>query len=239
MRNKDKLIWLVRNRDPRLRPMLRHWLWSDKVGVGLARPLDTPMQARKPRIAFKLRPLEARDEAAFTDPEGRSEEEAINRLDARRLIDSRIRTVYVAATEEGDDPAFIQCLVYPDENDRLEAAFGGLVAPLEPGDAMIDFAFTLEEYRSANVMPWALAQLVEMAREAGATRMVTWLPEDNTAMNRFLRRVGFTQVGVRHERYRFGRRRVVFEPYKPDQAGAAAEPPGATADQPGAAAEQT
>jgi GNAT superfamily N-acetyltransferase len=238
MRNKDKLIWLIRHRDPSLWPLLRRWLWSDKVGVGVARPLDTPMKARNPRIPLRIRPLEPKDEPAFSDPEGYSQDEAINRLDARRLIDSRIRTIYVAATEEGDEPTFVQCLVFADENHRLDAAFGGLIPPLEPGDAMIDFAFTIEKYRSANVMPWALAQLVEMAREAGATRMVTWLPQDNIAMNRFLRRVGFSQFAIRHERYRLGRRRIWFEPCAPAQTEVAPAPRGVSADQPDPAAER-
>ena len=161
--------------------------------------------------------MTTQDEAAFTDPAGRTEDDAILRLDAQRILDSGIRTFYVAVTEI-DEPVFMQALIFAADNDRFDAAFGGMVPPLAPDDAMIDFAFTLEEYRASGAMPWTLQQLAELAREAGAKRLWAWLPEENVAMNRFFRRVGFTQRGVRRERYRLGRRTVSFAPYDGDQA---------------------
>jgi ribosomal protein S18 acetylase RimI-like enzyme len=228
-RHRAKLLYLGRTRDPRLPGLIKRWLYSDDVGVGVARELDTPIPTRNPRIPLTLRPMRPEDEHWFTDHEGHSESQAINRLDARRILDSGISTFYVAVTED-DEPVFMQLLAFPPENDHLRSAWGGMVPPLQPDEAIIDFAFTLEKYRAVGAMPWALARLAEIAREGGAKRLVAWLPEDNVSMNRFFRRVGFTRVGTRHERYRFGRRRISFEPYEDP------EPESAPRAQPGAAA---
>ena len=164
-----------------------------------------------------MRPMRPDDEHWFTDHVGHTEAQAINRLDARRILDSGISTFYVAVTED-DEPVFMQLLAFPSENDHRMSAWGGMVPPLEPDDAIIDFAFTLEKYRAVGAMPWALARLAEIAHEGGARRLVAWLPENNIAMNRFFRRVGFARVRTRHERYRLGRRRISFEPLRGSRA---------------------
>ena len=56
MRNLRKFLWMLRSRDARLWALVRRWMWSDKLGVGMQRPLDTPMKARNPRIPLTMRP---------------------------------------------------------------------------------------------------------------------------------------------------------------------------------------
>jgi GNAT superfamily N-acetyltransferase len=216
MRNLRKFFWMLRSRDARLWAMVRRWLWSDSLGVGMQRPLDTPMNARRPRIPLTLRPIQPGDSERLTSTEGVSEKAALYRLDARRLIDTGIRTLYVAVTEAGE-PVYMQCLARPDQNDLVPRAFGGLIAPLEPDDALLEFAYTLEDYRAAGIMPWAVSQLAEKAREDGAKRLVIWISVDNLTMERYFRRVGFVPFASRRERYRFGRRTVRFGPLEPGQ----------------------
>ena len=107
----------------------------------------------------------------------------------------------------------MQCLARPDQNDLVPRAFGGLIAPLEPDDALLEFAYTLEDYRAAgDRCPGPSRSSPRRHASAGAKRLVIWISVDNLAMERYFRRVGFVPFASRRERYRFGRRTVRFGP---------------------------
>jgi GNAT superfamily N-acetyltransferase len=209
--NLKKLAWLLRARSFRiLARLLERWLWSDVTAYGLERRLDEPIPARRPRIPVTVRRIGPGEDTAFTQTPGATPEDTLVRVNARHLLESGLETCYVAVTPDGE-PCYMQYLVLPEANERLHAAFGGLIPPLGDGDALLEFAFTLERFRAAGIMPFAVRELGLEAGRRGARRAVTYIPEWNPHVLRFFRRIGFEPFVVRHERYRLFRRQISFE----------------------------
>ena len=211
MTNLRKLVWLLRARSfGVLVRLVRRWLWSDVTAFGLERPTDDPIPARRPRIELEIRPIKPGEETPFTRTPGATGDDTLVRVNARHLLESGLQTCYVGVTEDGD-PCYMQYLVFPEQNDVLEEAFGGLIPELGTEDALLEFAFTLEAYRAAGVMPAVVAHLGEEAKQRGARRLVTYIPEWNPHVLRFFRRIGFEPFATRRETYRLFRRRIRFE----------------------------
>jgi RimJ/RimL family protein N-acetyltransferase len=209
--NLRKLLWLVSTgRLNVVVALLRRWLYSDATATGLARTLDTPLVARKPRQALTVRPMSPHEQDAFTDTRGASGEGALVRINARHLFDSGIQTCYVAVTEDGT-PCYMQYLIGADQNDKLAEAFGELMPPLAPDEALLEFAFALEQYWNVGAMPAVVPELALKAQANGVSRLVTWVPDRNQQVLRYFERNGFTRFAIRKERYRLFRRTVRFE----------------------------
>jgi GNAT superfamily N-acetyltransferase len=209
--NLRKLVWLLRARSFRvLARLLQRWLWSDVTAWGLERGLEDPIAARRPRVPVAIRPIRPWEEGAFTRTPGATQEDTLVRVNARHLLQSDLETCYVGVMPDGE-LCYMQYLVLPGANDRLEAAFGGLIPPLGTGDALLEFAFTVERHRAAGIMPFAVRALAEEADRAGAQRLVTYIPDWNPHVLRFFRRIGFEPFVIRRERYRLLRRRITFE----------------------------
>jgi GNAT superfamily N-acetyltransferase len=212
--NLKKLLWLCRTRQfAAARDVVRRWLYSERVAVGLRRDLSTPLTARKPTLPLTVRPLRPEDVHALLEPPGGngSGADALVRVNARHLIESDLDTCYVAETD-GGAVCYMQYLVLPDQNDKLPHAFGNLFPPLADDEALLEFAFTLEPYRARGVMPYAMSRLAAEARDRGARWLVTYVDRRETVLLRFYRRFGFEPFRLRSERYRLLRRRVAFTP---------------------------
>jgi GNAT superfamily N-acetyltransferase len=191
---------------------VRKWLWSEAAAVALRRDLATPLTARRPILPLIVRPVALSDVPALVDTDGNGIDGAgaLLRVGAAHLLESGLDTCYVAVTEAGD-PCYMQYLVLPTENAKLEDVFGGLIPPLEADEALIEFAFTLEKYRAQGIMPHALSSVAAKARESGARWLVTYVYASEPLLLRFYTRNGFMPFRVRRERYRFLRRRVSFD----------------------------
>lgn len=214
MTNVKKLLWLCRTGQfAAARDVVRRWLYSERVVVGLRRDLSTPLPARKPTLAFTVRPLRRADVPALVEPPGSngSGADALVRVNARHLIESDLATCYVGETDAGD-VCYMQYLVLPDQNEKLPQVFGNLFPPLAADEALLEFAFTLEPYRARGVMPYAMSRLAAEARDKGARWLVTYVDRRETVLLRFYRRLGFEPFRLRSERYRLLRRRVAFTP---------------------------
>ena len=155
-----KLLWLLSTGQLAVVVAhLRRWLYSDATATGLALPLESPVAPRRPRQALTVRPMATHERHAFTEIGGVRGEGALVRINARHLFASGIQTCYVAVTSDGT-PVYMPYLVGPDQNHRLEEAFGGLMPPLAPDEAMLEFAFGLEQYRGMGAMTAVVPGLV-------------------------------------------------------------------------------
>ena len=206
-----KLVWLLQSAQlSAVATLVRRWLYSDASGVGLQRELVSPIVARRPRHPLTVRPISPREQAPFASTSGVRGNGAIVRVNARYLFATGIETCYVALID-GEVPCYIQYLVLPDQNDKFAKAFGEPIPPLAPGEALLEFAFTLEQYRALGVMPYAVSELAKEAKLRGADRLVTWVPDSNPHVLRYLERIGFVPFAIRRERYRFLRRTIWVE----------------------------
>jgi hypothetical protein len=206
--NPNKLIRLLRDREFRVVARLfRRWLWSDGSGVGLRRDAST-VRVRAPRSAIEIRPLRPEDQPYFTTLV--SGGGVYLRMSAAHLLASDLETPYVAVLSDGT-PCYMQYLIFPDQNPKLERIFRGTILPLEPDEALLDFAFTLKPHRFLGVMPYAFESLIDVARKQGAQRIVTYVSPADSSMTRFAERIGFKPFVMRRERYRLFRRSVQFQ----------------------------
>jgi GNAT superfamily N-acetyltransferase len=113
----------------------------------------------------------------------------------------------------------MQYLITPDQNGRLKQVFNGLFPPLHPDEALLEFLFTREEFRSSAVMPTAVTRVLEIARQRGFRRVVTYVSTVRTDLIRFYAMLGFSPFVVRRERRRMFTRRVLFTPDGDDVLG--------------------
>jgi ribosomal protein S18 acetylase RimI-like enzyme len=216
VRNLQKALWLLRK--GHLRALLRRTrrlAWDDATALGLAYDLRAPVTARVPRIEVEVRPIEDADVPIFTalPPASSPRVEALTRTSARNLIESGLETCYVGVTDAG--PVYMQFLVTADQNERLQAVFAGLFPPLAEDEALLEFAFTLQEHRALPVMPAVMLRLIEIAAERGLRRVVTYVHVNNPSFIRFFMRLGFVPFVVRVARWRLFRRRVEFLEVEP------------------------
>lgn len=230
MTNVRKAIWLLRGgRYGLVFKMIRRWWRHDAVGIGLVYDPRVPISVRLPRVDMDVRPVEPSDLPTFTDlPRARlGDEDVLVRINARHLLGSPLQTCYVGITDAG--PVYLQYLIMADQNALLDETFGGLFPPLAPSEALIEFAYTLETHRGGGIMPTGTARLIEIARERGVERLVTYISTEKAAMLRFFMRLGFAPFAVRHERRSLLRRRVAFEPIGADAVSKLLRPrPGAS-----------
>jgi RimJ/RimL family protein N-acetyltransferase len=212
VRKLRKALWLLRKGHlVALLRRTRRLAWHDGTALGLAYDPRAPVAARVPRVELEVRPIEEPDIPIFTSlpTAGSPRVEALTRTNARDLIKSGLKTCYVGVTEDG--PAYMQFLITADQNERLRAVFGGLFPPLAADEALLEFAFTLQEHRARPVMPTVMLRLIEIAGELGLRRVVTYVHVDNPSFMRFFMRLGFVPFVVRVERWRLFRRSVRFQ----------------------------
>ncbi len=192
---------------------LRKWLYSDSYSYGLRCDLTVPLEVPGPAISVTIRPIQPSDVPAFTkvDRSIHDRESIRHRSASARLLASDIRTCYVALTDE-DVPCYMQYLIFPSENDKVERFFEGIFPRLREGEALLEAAFTLEEYRGHRLLPFVMNQLAETARQEGARWLLTFVSTGNVAALKGCKRAGFVPYLLVNQRFRLFGRRIVFTP---------------------------
>jgi hypothetical protein len=205
--NLKKALWAVRYR-----------LRSDSTSLGLRRDLSLPFPGPSAKIPLVVRPLSSGDDLSALDPAqpGISSEEMFWRLAQRRLLQSDLRTCYVAIGPDGK-LCFMQWLIHSTDNDRLRAVFDNLYPTLAPDEALLEGAFTPDTSRGLGVMSAAMAQIAERAAGVGARWVITFVDEGNVASVKGCARAGFSAYVKRHERFRLFRRYISFDPLQSER----------------------
>jgi hypothetical protein len=198
--NLKKALWAIRYR-----------MASESTSLGLRRDLTIPFTGPSAKIPFIVRPLSPADDLTTLDPRqpGISSEEMFWRLAQQRLLQSGLRTCYVAIGPDGK-PCFMQWVILPSDNERLRATFGNLYPTLAPDEALLEGAFTPDTSRGLGVMSAAMAEIAGRAAQNGARWVITFVDESNVASVKGCLRAGFAPYVKRHEKFRFFRRQVIF-----------------------------
>jgi GNAT superfamily N-acetyltransferase len=166
-------------------------------------------------ILGNIRPIERTDVRAFTkiDPARHDRLSARHRSATTRLLGSDIQTCYVAVSAEGA-PCYMQYLILPSENDKVQSVFEGIFPRLAEDEALLEGAFTLEEYRGQGIMPFVMEALAQKARTEGARRLLTFVSSKNAPALQGCRRSGFEPIMIVHRRFRLFKRRITFTPLR-------------------------
>ncbi len=190
---------------------LAYRAYSDSTSIGLRRDLTILFDGPLAKIPITVRPLRPDDDLSALDPApGLSADEAFWRLGQRRLLESGLRTCYVAMAPDGK-PCYMQWVIPASENERLRTVFGNLYPVLQPEEALLEGAYTPEAYRGKGIMGAAMAEVATRAAEHGARWAITFVDAQNEASLKGCIRAGFAPYLRRHERFRFFHRRVDFK----------------------------
>lgn len=189
----------------------RTWVASGRSAYGLRRGAITQFALPGAKISIEIRPIEPKDvDVAFVqeieNSEGRARMEAMRRY---QLLQLGTPTCYVAVTDD-DEPCYMQWLSTSEQNDVLQTYFKGLFPVLEPHQALIEMAFTLEKFRRNGIMSEAVARITEQAFDAGAEQVIIFVAVDNIGSLKGCKRAGFTPYTMRTERWRMIRRSISY-----------------------------
>jgi GNAT superfamily N-acetyltransferase len=195
---------------------LRRRLWSDWTHYGLLRDLAVPFTAPDAKIPLEIRTLRESDlpkllgmNADYVSARG-----PYVRMHRLNFVGESIGTCYVAATV-GDEPCYMQWLMHAGENDGIRRYFKGIFPVLDPDQALLEYAFTREDYQGQGIMPAAMARIAEKAQDHGARRVITFVDHLNVPALKGCQRAGFMPYMIRVDSWRLLRRRVTFRPLPP------------------------
>ena len=169
-------------------------IYSDEVSIVLRRDLLEDHFVPAPRIAIKLRPLEARDIPTIVSERPR-------RLP---VILDNVPGGYVAVTDTGE-LAFMIWVIFGDQWPIFETHFkGNIPRALEPDECMFEFAYTFKKFRGMGVMSAAMILIVEEARRLRPTARwgYNYIRQSNEPSLRGCRNAGFRPFMKREEHWR-------------------------------------
>ena len=210
----DLLRLLVMGRGGRVWRATLQRLYSDGASIGLRRDVTKPFPAPAAKRPIHVRPLAPGDDLSCVDPgqPGLSDAQVFERLGQLRIIQSGLRTCYVAVGEDGK-LCYMQWLILDGENERVRTFFGNLYPRLGADEALLEGAYTSESYRGQGIMANAMAQIAARAAESGVRWVITFVDEANVPSLKGCERAGFQPYVRRREQYRLLRRRVAFNPF--------------------------
>lgn len=150
---------------------------SVETSYGFRRDLHRPFKARPASIPIELRLFEKRDiELLALGRAPRDSRKALlDRLTRTKTIEAGIPSlIYVAAAADGS-PCFLQCVILPARNGRLNAYYKGYFPPLAQDEVLLEGAFIPEQYRGKGIMACAMSQVAQKSRASGPVgRPLTW-----------------------------------------------------------------
>lgn len=190
---------------------LRPRLYSDMTHLGLRRDLSVVFKAPEAKIPLKVRPIDQQDSLSFIDinKPGISPSAACERLYQMNTLKAKIGTCYFAL-DHNDQPCYMQWLITSNENDKIRSFYGGIFPRLDEDEALLEGAYTADDYRGKGVMASAMAQIAERAKEVGARRVITFVGERNIASLKGCKKAGFVPYLKRREKCRLFRRKITF-----------------------------
>lgn len=198
---------------------------SDTSSYCLRRDLSVPFESAPARTPLTVRPLQEADIPKIVA----LKKMKLSRTDMQDLVSrlehlhADIPTCYIAVAEDGS-PAYMQWLMGPAQNEKIQAYFNGTFPWLEKDEALLENALTLEGFRGKGVMPAAMARIAEHGSEIGARWVMTFVEEHNTPSLKGCKKAGFSPYMMRREKWFLFRRKLTFTklpentPYPSDSA---------------------
>ncbi len=184
------------------------WIASEMYSYGLRRDLSLPTTPPAAEIPVHIRPMRLNDLPFLLYPWQRQPSNKMP-TDPRRLIEAGLSHAYVAATRS-DIPCYMQWLIVPSENEKIQDVSGGALPWLGSDEILLEQGFTLEPFRGLGVMQFAMSRIAETGLEYGARWALTFMDQGNVDGLRECQAAGFRPYLIRRERWRLFRRRISF-----------------------------
>jgi hypothetical protein len=193
-------------------------LSSDTLSIGLHRDLTRAIEAPQSKIPVTVRPLVDADQASFQaairGAHVRADTRELKYLtDRLRMLEVDLGTGYGAVDAHGG-LCYVQWLVTSDENRLLQKFFKHAVPALKADEALLENAYTFEQFRGQGIMACAMAQIAQRASDSGARWVMTFVAEDNVPSLIGCKRAGFEPFITRRRSTRLLRQRYTFEPLR-------------------------
>lgn len=200
----------AKNRDVSgIKKDVQTWLWSEQRYCGLRRDLTKPYEPPAADVELRAVPIEEVADKVF-GVEGLSERDATYLERRRRIFDAGFKNGFVAVAP-GDEPAYLQWLIPPSQNDMVADFFGPLF-PLDNDTLVVEGAWIPPAYRKANVFGQGLSLVTEAAAAASpeASSAVCFPELANKGAVRGSALGGYEISHLRTDTWRLGRRTVAF-----------------------------
>lgn len=188
-------------------------IWGSQLATGLDRDMSVPFPSPEAKFPISVRPIRPDDIPKLLDEgkPGLSASERNNMVIRLEMIDAGFASCFVAANAD-DEPCYMQWVISPDENALLASHFDNLFPQLQPGEILLEGAYTPEAFRGQRIMPAAMALLAEHAATLGASRVITFVGLPNIPSIKGCERAGFSAYTTRETIYRLGSRKIHFHP---------------------------
>lgn len=172
-------------------------LYRESVRFGLRRDLRVPIQMPKAKIPIAVRPMVPADLPHLLTLSGAGPAERLDIARRRAFVERYPTGCFVAVDQRDGSPCYMQWLIGAADN-HLVRGMGGF-PELQPGEALLENAFTPAGHRGLGIMSEAMALIAERARDFGADFVVTFVEEKNIASLKGCQRAGFSPHLLHHK----------------------------------------
>ncbi len=198
---------------------VRSWMWSENQYCGLTRNFADPFTPASANVALRAVPLDATIAPKVFNFEGLGERDATYLERRKRIWEAGFDGGFVALGP-GDEPAYLQWLIPPRQNDQVADYFGPLF-PLDDHTLTVEGAWIPPAFRKEKVMGEGLSLVSEAAAAAfpEADRARCFPELANKGAVKGSASGGYVIDTVRTDTWRLGRRTVTFTPTTAEAVG--------------------
>jgi hypothetical protein len=175
----------------------------------LRRDLTVPYSSPQANIPIQIRPFKSDDLDYLLGHGQVKQTDPMLDNNQRSLAGSGLTQGYVAVTSNGH-PCYMQWLIGPNQNDRLQSFYKGIFPPLADDEALLEGAFMQPNYTGLRIMPAAMSMITEKAIETGNRWVITYVDITNIPSLKGCHRSGYSPSRIRTDQWRFFRRTTGF-----------------------------
>lgn len=189
---------------------VRQWLWSEQEYVGLTRTLSQTFEPSPANVSLRAELMDESLAAKVFDFSNLGERDATYLGRRRRFYDAGFENGFVAVTPEGE-PAFLQWLIPPSQNDKIKDFFGPIF-PLDNETLIVEGAWIPPKFRKERVMGAGLSLVTEAAALASpeASKAMCFPERANSGAVKGSMAGGYEITTLRTTQWRVGRRSISF-----------------------------
>lgn len=190
-------------------------MYSTTYSLGLRRDITRPVQNPDAEINITIRLLNEDDVIPLL---GANEPK---KLDSR-LLRSQLNTIHsdisncFVAVNDDDRAVYMQWLIGPAENQKIQETFDGLFPVLKENEALLESAYMNPSFRGLRIMPAAMSRIAEKADDLGVKWVITFVDIENIPSLKGCKRAGFSPYILRKIEWFCFRRNISYSPISED-----------------------